>query len=263
MSLFKRAGFRRLFLCLPLLCVALSARAQSLILAIPNADVAHKGRLEFMHESQIRVEKPGWNSFNILTTGVTDRTEASIGIINLDPTIVKGATFMAGIKHVVPLNKGPHEWKYTVGGNIGYSPRMEQPYRQTGVFAYSHISMRVPGLGTRLTGGATFGTPHFFGFRPRAMAPGELRPAGYDPLYKLVAMAGVEQPITKRLAFMADWFSHDHVQGALISGFQYDFGMLAVLAAYKLPNGDLAKDAIVTELVFDIPYRRAAAAHAH
>ena len=236
------------------------ADAQSLILGIPNADVAHKGVLEITHESQIGIRSPvTWNSFNIFTTGITDRTELTFSLINLDNTILPGATFAAGAKHIIPLSDGPSEWRLTAGANIGFAPRLN--YQPWGFFPYSHLSFRLPGWRTRLTGGVAYGTPHFFGFKNKRPTGQEYRSA--DGVYMASVMAGVEHPITKRLWIVADWFSGNQVQGALIAGFQYDWGPSALLLAYKLPNGSLSKNAIVTEIVVDIPYARKKTPTAH
>lgn len=225
--------------------------AQSLILGIPNADVAHKGVLEITHESQIGFTRPAsWNSFNILTYGLNARTELTANLINLDESFLPGATFAAGAKYVLPLSSDAWEWKLTAGTNLGYAPRID--YERWGVFSYSHASTRLKGLKTRLTGGLSYGTPHFFGFRYRAVA-GESR-LRREQAARLSAMAGAEQPLTKHLSLVADWFSGNHAQGALIAGFQYDWGPQALLVAYKRANGDAAKDALVLEAVFDIDF---------
>lgn len=223
--------------------------AQSLILGIPNADVAHTGILEITHESQVGFTRPvGWNSFNILTYGLNDRTELTANLINLDESFLPGLTFAAGGKYVLPLGRSAREWKLTAGTNLGYAPRIH--YDPWGLFSYAHLSMRMPGLRTRLTGGLSYGTPHFFGFR-YARLPSEPLPSR-QPTTRMSMMAGIEQPLTENLSLVADWFSGNHAQGALIAGFQYDWGPQALLVAYKRANGDAAKDALVLEAVFDI-----------
>lgn len=223
--------------------------AQSLILGIPNADIAHKGVIEITHESQIGFTRPtSWNSFNIVTYGLNDRTELTANLINLDESFLPGSTFAAGGKYVLPLGAPKREWKLTVGSNLGYAPRIN--YDPWGLFSYAHLSMRIPRLRTRLSGGLSYGTPHFFGFRYTRL-PGESRPSRQETT-RMSMMAGVEQPLTEHLSFVADWFSGNHAQGALIAGFQYDWGPQALLLAYKRANGDAAKDALVLEAVFDI-----------
>lgn len=223
--------------------------AQSLILGIPNADIAHKGVIEITHESQIGFTRPtSWNSFNIITYGLNDRIELTANLINLDESFLPGSTFAAGGKYVLPLGAPRREWKLTAGTNLGYAPRIN--YDPWGLFSYAHLSMRVPRLRTRLTGGLSYGTPHFFGFRYTRL-PGESRPSRQETT-RMSMMAGVEQPLTEHLSLVADWFSGNHAQGALIAGFQYDWGPQALLLAYKRANGDAAKDALVLEAVFDI-----------
>lgn len=254
--------YRKTF-CIPvlfttaLLLATQASHAQSLILGIPNADVAHKGVLEITHESQVGISKPvSWNSFNILTYGLNKRIELTANLINLDKSVLPGATFAFGGKYVLPLDSSAQEWKLTAGTNLGYAPRID--YERWGVFSYSHLSMRLPRLRTRLTGGVSYGTPHFFGFRYVPLQ-GETR-LQRESVPRFSLMAGIEQPLTQHLSLVADWFSGNQAQGALIAGFQYDWGPQALLMAYKVPNGDAAKDAVVLEAVFDIDFAKASGA---
>jgi hypothetical protein len=229
-----------------------NASAQSLILGIPNAEIVEQGVMEITHESQIGVSQgASWNSFNILTYGLNKQTELTGNFINLDESPVDGTTLALGAKQVRLLSSNAQEWKCTYGTNIGFAPRLG--YRPWGIFSYNHLSMRLPVLKTRLTGGLSYGTSHFFGFKKPMPGTDVPRGAGY---YLFSALAGIEHPINEKWTLIADWFSGNQAQGALIGGVQYSPPGMALIVAYKHPNGEASKRALVLEAVFDIMLKR-------
>ena len=78
----------------------------------------------------------------------------------------------------------------------------------------------MPKLNTRLTAGVSYGTKQIF---------------GYDTL---AFIAGVEQPVTKKLTIIADWYSgNEHYLGLLIPGFSYKLPKnTTIYVGYQIPN---------------------------
>lgn len=228
------------------LCTCVNpALAQSLIAGIPNAGVAHKGQFEMTHESQFNWWEGDlkWTSFNFWCYGVNDRTELTVTVNNLASPGSGNLTAGAGFKHLIPLLafQPRHELKLTVGTNALVSLQG----RGMGFWSYSHLSGRLPGLRTRLTGGISYGTEQAFGFRPAG-------PTETAPLRPLCFMGGVEQPITGSLSVIADWFSGTHDLAALITALQFDTKRVTYIAGYKRANNT---NSGVSALIIEVMYR--------
>ena len=233
--------------------------AQSLAFSVPNASTTHQGHFELTHESQIGLAG-FYNSFNILTYGLTKRTELTVNAINVSDVFPFGVSYGAGFKTVQPLRglRVPN-FNFTLGANVKYGPQLGYT-RNFGFFGYSHLSSTLPNWGTRFTAGVGYGTPHAFGFSRYTAADSTIRVEGN---YPIMGMAIIEQPITKRFSLMADYFSGQHAQGAIIAGGQYKVGAISALVGYKRSNKGHAYDAIILELVFDVaaPWAKPAVEH--
>ncbi len=223
-------------------------RAQSLIVGIPSANVAHKGKLELTHESQFNWWEGNlkWNSFNFLCYGLNDRTELTVSFNNLSSPASGNLTLGAGFKHIVPLGVAArNELKLTVGSNALISVQN----RGVGGWVYSHLSGRVPATRTRLTGGLSYGTEQAFGFRTTRSGLN-----GADiikPLRPLSVIVGIEQPIVGHFSLIADWFSGTHDLAAVIAAAQYETPRITYIAGYKRTNDQTnGANAIIVELMF-------------
>ncbi len=216
----------------------LSLSAQSLIVGIPNADVTHKGHIAITHESQTDFwdPNPGWNSFNFITYGLSKKVELAVSVNNVASPASGNIALGSGFKFVQQLFEKSErlkkwEFKITAGAMLlnSLERRMytaeatpEERGNRIGYWVYGHSSMRIPKLQTRFTGGLSYGTGQAFGI-------------GNTPL---VFMGGVEQPLTKRWAVIADWYSGNHALAAAIPAVQYNLNKPrgAAIVGVKLPN---------------------------
>lgn len=238
---------------------AFSSRAQSLIVGIPSADVAEKGFLELTHESQISPQfKPAkWNSFNFFCYGLGNHTELTVTFNNLSNQPNSNLALGAGFKKVFPLSSRvgkQWEMKAVVGANFLYS----LPNQNTGVWAYSLFSFRVPSTKTRFTGGLTYGESQTFGFRQKMINQVVVN----DPIKKVTFMGGVEQPIFGSFSLIADWYAGTHDLAAFIPAIQKDIGHHVLIMGYKIPNNKISGDgAFILEFMVSIPTHRKGKKH--
>jgi hypothetical protein len=118
-----------------LLCVSVvilvvgnhTARAQSLIVGVPSAEVTPKSHLLLAHESQLnwwsqlneRGERTtAWNSFNFGCYGLSENIELCLTSFNIASPASRNVSIAAGFKTVLPLftNELP-EWEVrSIGG---------------------------------------------------------------------------------------------------------------------------------------------------
>jgi hypothetical protein len=225
--------------------------AQSLLVGIPSATVAHKGHFEITHESQVNrwsQDKFKWNSFSFLCYGVSKKLELTTSLSNLNNQGYQNVTTGAGFKFVQPLvdsSSSLKAWepKWVLGSNALYSLS-----RNTlGGWVYSMGSIRLPKVRTRLTGGVSYATSELYGHRYRFMQ--ETQMLSVNPVRKATLLCGVEQPITKHFSVIADYFSGSHDLAALIMAVQYETENNVFILGYKLPNETQETDAIVIEVM--------------
>ena len=199
------------------------AFAQQTIFNVPSADVTEKGHVFLQQEGQFR----GWNPdafFNGTTfgaLGIGHNTELDVTLFNVASPPTHNITLGLGFKSAIPIpglkEKFPErEFKVTVGSEVLTSLQGDG----VGSWTYAHLSGRVPKLNTRLTAGLSYGTKQVFG------------------VDSLSVIAGVEQPVTKKLTLIADWFSgSEHFSGFFIPGFSYALPKNVTLyAGYQIPN---------------------------
>lgn len=121
---------------------------------------------------------------------------------------------VAGLKEKFP----EREIKVTVGSEVLVSLEGEG----VGNWSYAHLSGRLPKLNTRLTAGISTGTKQVF---------------GKDTVDFIAA---VEQPVTKKLSLIGDWYSgHENFTRFLIVGFSYKLPEdTALYAGFQIPNSN-------------------------
>ncbi|HSO38072.1 MAG TPA: hypothetical protein VLT33_36340 [Labilithrix sp.] len=211
----------RVGLCLVLLTslAPRTARAQSVIVSVPSTDVTRAGVVMLAHESQLNTwtyDKPYWNSFTFATYGVGRNVELAVTLYGVGRPGSGNVAAAAGYKHRVPLAEGsPWEPAFAFGQMIPVS----LSGTGLGFWTFAVGSVRLPMLRTRLTLGPSYGSKQIFG-----------RTA-------LSALAGAEQPITKHLSLIADWFSGSHDLAALVPAVQWNVShSFIVIAGVKLPN---------------------------
>ncbi|MDX1918668.1 MAG: hypothetical protein SFT81_05965 [Candidatus Caenarcaniphilales bacterium] len=185
---------------------------------MPNADITHKGESTLTFESQIKTQKAGSDNFAFYTYGVGYDTELALSAYNVSIPRTSDLVIAPGFKTSKQLFKKTfpeREIKFTFGTMVPVSLQGEG----VGVFTYGHMSYRIPKLNTRLTAGVNYGTKQLFGRE------------------QVSAIAAIEQPITKKLTLVIDWFSGKHNFAALAAGLQYNFNeKTAIVVAYKIPN---------------------------
>lgn len=194
--------------------------AQQTIFNVPSADVTPPKHVYLETEGQFRTWKPDrfFSGTEYFAVGVGHNTELDVTFSNLNAPGTGTATLGLGFKTSWPLlkNRLPRrELKLTLGELVPVSVRGQG----VGSWTYGHLSGRVPGLNTRVSAGVSVGTRQLFGRDT----------VGF--------MGGVEQPVTKRLTLLADWFSGTSNYGLLISGFSYVLPMgVNMFAGYQIPN---------------------------
>lgn len=206
-----------------LLVTNTSAFAMQTIFNVPSADVTEKGHVFVQQEAQTTP----WNTdtafigTSYTAIGIGHNTEIDSTLYNICSPASQHITIGAGFKSAIPIpylkDKFPdREFKLTVGTQVLFGLEGNG----IGNWTYAHLSGRVPKLNTRLTAGVSYGTKQVFGQDTTAF------------------IAGVEQPVTKKLNLIADWFSgSEHFAGYLITGFSYAFPKNYTLyAGYQIPN---------------------------
>jgi hypothetical protein len=201
------------------------AYSQSLIVGIPNAEVAPKGKLLLAHESQLNTwdfPQNKWTSFNFSCYGIGHHIELCVTAFNVASPASLNMSVSPGAKMVFPFVadlKIAHD--FTLG--VGQMMPISLDGKGFGSWSYGIASIRFNKLNTRLTAGPSYGTRQIFG---RSV---------------LCLMLGYEQPLTEKLSLVGDWYSGTHDIGAYISAIQYNFTPeFTVITGYKIPNNALS-----------------------
>lgn len=223
---FKFRYFNILILFLCLLIAEPSANAMQTIFNVPSADVTPKGHLFLQQEVQ---STPWWPDDAMFSTtysaiGIGHNTEIDATLFNVGAPATENISVGVGFKSCIPIpglaEKFPErEIKLTVGTNL----LIGLEGNDVGNWTYTHISGRLPKLNTRLTAGVSYGTKQVFGMQTTSF------------------IAGIEQPVTKKLTLLTDWFSgNEHWAGYMISGFSYAFPKNTTLyAGFQIPNSPM------------------------
>lgn len=201
--------------------------AQQTIFNVPSADVTPKGHLFLEQEGQFRAWNPdaffGGTSF--AAYGVGHNTDLDLTMYNYGAPDVNNMAVGAGFKSAIPIpglkEKFPQrEFKFTVGSEMLFGVEGNG----VGNWTYGHLSGRVPKLNTRLTAGVSYGTRQLFGQNTLAF------------------IGAVEQPVTKKLTLLTDWYSgSEHWAGFLIVGGSYALPKnTTIFAGYQIPNSPAA-----------------------
>lgn len=227
--------------------------SQSLIVGIPSADVAEKQHLELTHESQYNFwDKPNkWNSFNFMCYGIGSNAELTLTLNNLDNKSSIDLALGCGGKKVFNCFISAPKWehKFILGTNVLYSTHRND----FGFWSYGLYSLRIPRTKTRLTGGLSYGTSQAYGFRTVLIGNVEAQ----KPNNIGTVLLGFEQPLTKHLSFVADWYSGNHALAAFIPALQYDLGHNVIIFGYKIANNlESGGNAFISELMVSMPTRK-------
>ncbi len=200
-----------------------NAFAMQTIFNVPSADVTEKDHVFLQQEAQFRAWNP--DAFYVGTTysavGIGHNTELDATLFNVGAPTTQNISLGIGFKSAIPVpildEKFPkREIKLTVGSVV--LAGLEG--NGAGNWTYTHLSGRVPKTNTRITTGVSYGTKQVFGENTAAF------------------IAGVEQPITKKLTLIGDWYSgNEHWAGYLIVGGSYALPKRVTLfGGYQIPN---------------------------
>lgn len=195
-------------------CLSLGIYGQSLIVGIPSTDVAPKGELAIAHETQLNRFTTGgyWNSFTFATYGVGNGVELAASLYGPSRPASPELALGMGFKKTVAIGK---RWAMAGGAMAPVSFRGNG----MGLWTYGLASVRLPKSRTRFTAGPSWGTKQIFG------------------RMQTKAMFGVEQPLTKKVGLVADWFTGTHELGAAIVGVSYQPSpSLLVISGWKMAN---------------------------
>jgi len=195
--------------------------AQSLIVGIPNADVAPKGEFALAHESQFNRFQNGnyWNSFTFATYGIGKHTELASSVYGVSSPSSGNRAIGFGTKTSLPLKIRGLSSRWEPKTAFGFMIPVSLDGNGTGYWFYANGSFRIPGPRTRITVGPSYGTRQIFGRRAYS------------------TMVGIEQPLTRRWSVVSDWFSGTNDLGAAIFAlsWQKDRRTL-IIFGYKLAN---------------------------
>lgn len=199
------------------------AHAHQAIINLPSADLTPTGQYFLMNESYIRPWNPGasWKTTNFFAYGLNDFTELSVITYNAGLPETENFTVAYGFKSVVPVLKERyplHEFKLTGG----YMLPVSKQGLGVGSYGFAHVSGRLPRLRTRLTAGVTAGTRQIF---DRDM---------------VAFMGAVEQPLTRELSLVLEYYSGTHAFGGAVAGVvyhnhRYDW---VLVGGWRIPNNE-------------------------
>lgn len=199
------------------------AFAQQTVFNVPSADVTPKDKIFLLTESQFRAWEPGsnWVGTEYSAYGVGHNTELTMTLFNVGSPATENISLGTGFKSAIPIpglkDKFPkREYKFTIGSEVLTSLQGQG----VGNWTYGHLSGRLPVTNTRLTAGLSYGTRQVFG------------------VDNLAFIGAVEQPVTKKLNVIMDWYSGtEHFAGFLIPGFSYALPKdTTIYVGYQIPN---------------------------
>jgi len=183
-----------------------TTKAQSTIFNIPSTDVVapKKVYLEFDFISHFTSHADG--GFQIyaprVVVGVAKKVEAGINVSVVDSFAPNQPVYISPNVKVQLYNNESNGVAVAVGGLL-YTPVAHRAGADTYGFLYSVVSKKVKSdYGPRITGGA-YGLP--------GLSDGLGTKGG--------AIVGYEQPVSKRVSFVADWFSGKNAFGYATPGF--------------------------------------------
>ncbi len=214
---------------------------QTLIVGIPSTDVSPKREFAIAHETQLNRLQSGsyWNSFSFATYGVGNGLELAASLYGpsrpASPELALGLGFKK--RHALGGSWARRrEWTVAGGAMVPVSLRGNG----TGLWMYGLTSLRMPKTRTRLTAGPSWGTRQIFG---RTAAKG---------------MVGIEQPLTKKVSLVTDWFTGTHDLGASIYGVSYQPSpSLLVIGGWKMANNARSgKSAFMVEVAYIFGHKK-------
>ncbi|MBL9006444.1 MAG: hypothetical protein JNJ46_19470 [Myxococcales bacterium] len=218
-----------------------SASAQQAIVTLPSADITEPRVFFAMKESQLRAwgQKPMWNATFFLTYGIGYHTELAATFFNIGVPRTDHASVALGSKSALPLftDALPSLDIKLTAGAMGL---VSLDGKGLGHWLYTHLSLRLPRLATRISAGISQGSAVLF-LQEHATS----------------FIAAIEQPIPglHGLTVTAEWFSGSHDLSNLIIGAAYHPSPRWIFVlGYKIPTKDreitVEEQALVGEVGF-------------
>ncbi len=203
---------------LPLaLLLGLSLHAQQAIVNLPSADITPKGKHFLMHETQATPwgSTRSWSGTNFYSYGVGHATELAVTSYNGGSPLPGNFATGIGFKSAPMISK-----KRNVKQTFGSMLILNHRGAGAGHFTYTHTSLELPKLETRISAGGFVGSRALFG-----KSTGNF-------------IAGIEQPIIHhRFTILAEWIAGKHELGFFIPGqLFHPKKNQFIVAAYKIPN---------------------------
>lgn len=202
------------FVALPVL------RAQSVIISAPSVEITGKGEVMVAHESQFNRFAGGknyWNSFTFGTVGLGKNTEFAATLYGVGRPSSGNNALGVGLKHRLFSREFSGHWH--VESTAGFMIPFSLSGNGVGHWEFANVGVRTPRTRTRVTAGVSYGTRQIFG----------------RDTYSTIL--GFEQPISKHLTIVADYFSGTHDLAAAIGGIAWSpKPELMVIVAHKAPN---------------------------
>lgn len=213
--------------------VALPAllQAQQTIVNLPSADQTPEGRLFFLHESQVRAwdPQPYWATTNFLVYGLTGSIELCLTQYQLGVPRQPYGAVAAGYKGTRQfLRRVAPQWELKLTGGQMFA--LSTTGKGFGVWSYAIGSFVLPYLHTRLAGGISLGPRVIFG---------TLDGTHWLGVSTVHFIGSVEQPVTKSLKLVAEWFSgQNHEFAYFVPGINYHVEDWIFVLAYKIANDE-------------------------
>lgn len=186
--------------------------SQQTIFNVPSADLTEKGMIFFQNQSTFSDEFANFD--NNFVYGLGNYTEFDLTLFGVGTNNVRNEVLAPGFKTVLPVFE-----KTTTKFTFGHLIPISLLGNGVGGYSYMHLSTVVPRIKARITSGIAIGTEVLFG-------------------RDFVSYIGaIEQPITKKLSLVVEWYSGKHENGFLTPGFYYYITPKFILsAAFKIRN---------------------------
>lgn len=225
-------------LALPML--AAPAAAQQTIINVPSVDQTKKGKIFFLHESQVRDwgGNSFWQTTNFITYGLTDRFELALTTYNLGTPRKPNQAIGLGWKTAQPiLADSLPKWEIKLGA--GQMLPVNLRGQGVGLWSYGQASFRLPATGTRVMAGISNAPRQLFGKQTTHFITSVEQPL--DGLGDLVG--GGLGRFLQDTALVAEWFSGRHEFGDFVPGVNWhnDKGWVVILG-YKFSNAPGTRD---------------------
>lgn len=206
-----------------------SSFAQSTIFNIPSTDVVAKGKTYFEFDFFRHLESDKNGGFTTVVPRVVVGAGHGVEMgLNLAVTSSANPTtvyIQPNIKYQFFSNE--KEGTALTAGVLAFIPAKDRKFNDTFTMLYMNGSKKFSGdLGPRVTAGA-YGLISY----DAATGPNSKKPSLAG------AMLGFEQPLTKKVSLVADWFSGNNAVGYVTPGFSFTLPKNSLLnVGYTIGN---------------------------